>query len=150
MKEISNSTAMQPEPTVSANPAEIRVALKLLSTLTKREPADPRTLRDAFTIALDGVQSEVLKLATNAILQNSLGHPFMPSPAELRGECDRIAFSHLLEALAANPTPPPDTIIAPPPAKPEPISRPLGSKPGQSFADHLRETARRFRGEEQA
>lgn len=84
-----------------ASKAEIDEALKLFNTLPRRDIGDGRQLRLAFTIALDGVHGLVLARAVEAILRGSLGHPFMPSPPELRIECDRVFFE-IRQSLLTN------------------------------------------------
>lgn len=72
--------------------------LTMLSTsLGMRMPTDKKMLRAAFLIALDGVTLWALDQATRAILQNALGHPFMPAPPELRGLCDKAMVPHVEE-----------------------------------------------------
>jgi hypothetical protein len=51
-------------------------------------------LKATYMIALDGVTRYSLEKATKLILQGSLGHAFMPSPPELRQQCDRIMQPH--------------------------------------------------------
>jgi hypothetical protein len=51
-------------------------------------------VKAVYLIALDGVTRYSLEKATRKILQGALGHPFMPSPPELRIECDRIMQPH--------------------------------------------------------
>lgn len=77
---------------LSAPEQAVDEAVAMLTTLPMKQPVEREVLRAAFFIALDGVPAEILEMAVRAILQNSLGHPFMPAPPELRGECDRISF----------------------------------------------------------
>lgn len=42
----------------------------------------------AYHVALEGVSRWALTQAVKSVLQNKLGHPFFPSPPELRGLCD--------------------------------------------------------------
>ncbi|MBV2144220.1 hypothetical protein KUG47_12020 [Falsochrobactrum sp. TDYN1] len=50
-----------------------------------------------FYLALEGVTRHGLQTATKRILQGSLGHAFLPSPPELRQECERV-MKPILEA----------------------------------------------------
>ncbi|MBB2709762.1 hypothetical protein N2597_07540 [Rhizobium sophoriradicis] len=52
-------------------------------------------MRRAYLLALEGVGQWALFEAERRINQNSLGHPYMPSPAELRGEIDRVMAPHV-------------------------------------------------------
>jgi hypothetical protein len=87
---------------ITASKEKINEALALLSTLKMRQPETKtrmKLMRAAYGIALDGVPAEVLEIAVRAILQDSLKHPFVPSPPELRGECDRVFFALKLDML---------------------------------------------------
>lgn len=92
------ATTLQPDAALQATGDEVHAALELLRTLPRRAPVDVKILRKAFDIALDGVPGLVLRLAVESILQGTLGHPFMPSPPELRIECDKMLFE-LKQAL---------------------------------------------------
>lgn len=50
-------------------------------------------------IALDGVTRYGLSVAVQAILRGTLGHAFLPSPPELRLECDKAMSWHEREAM---------------------------------------------------
>jgi hypothetical protein len=52
----------------------------------------------AFMIALDGVTRYGLTVAVKSILRGCLGHVFLPSPPELRIECDKAMHWHEREA----------------------------------------------------
>jgi hypothetical protein len=52
----------------------------------------------AFMIALDGVTRYGLDVAVKSILRGCLGHVFLPSPPELRIECDKAMHWHEREA----------------------------------------------------
>ena len=54
--------------------------------------------RAAYYLALEGVTRHGLATAVRKIMQNALGHGFMPSPPELRGQCDKAMEWH--EAMA--------------------------------------------------
>jgi hypothetical protein len=90
-------------------------ALILLAKLPMRSPSDLAVVKAVYLIALEGVAAFGLEQATKAILRGSLGHPFMPSPPELRMECERIMDSEReavanamrQERLAAEQPPPP-------------------------------------------
>lgn len=65
-------------------------ALILLAKLPMRNPTDLAVVQAVYMMALEGVTAFGLEQATKAIVRGSLGHPFMPSPPELRLEIDRI------------------------------------------------------------
>lgn len=73
--------------------------LTLLSSLPSRASADDRINVAGFYLALEGVSRHALQTATKQIMQGSLGHAFLPSPPELRQECDKI-MRPILEARA--------------------------------------------------
>ena len=50
-----------------------------------------------YYIALRGVTRHGLQVATENIIQGSLGHPFLPDPPELRQECNKV-MKPILEA----------------------------------------------------
>lgn len=85
---------------LSAPRKAVNEAIALLATLPMKQPAKMKLLRHAYGIALDGVPAEVLDTAVRAVLQNSVG-TFMPSPAELRGECDRVSYALKIEMLTS-------------------------------------------------
>jgi hypothetical protein len=68
-------------------------ALILLAKLPMRNPTDLALVKAVYFIALEGVTAFGLEQATKAIIRGSLGHAFMPSPPELRRECERIMDS---------------------------------------------------------
>jgi hypothetical protein len=92
-----------PNPTTvwQATGDDVHAALELLRVLPRRHPTDARMLRRAFDIALDGVSGVILRMAVEAVLQFSLEHGFMPSPSELRGECNRLLSDRRRALLAA-------------------------------------------------
>ena len=65
-------------------------ALVLLAKLPMRNPTELAVVKAVYMIALDGVTAFGLDQATKAIIRGALNHPFMPSPPELRRECERI------------------------------------------------------------
>jgi hypothetical protein len=65
-------------------------SLILLAKLPMRQPTGLDVIKAVYLIALEGVAAFGLEQATKAILRGSLGHTFMPSPPELRMECERI------------------------------------------------------------
>lgn len=75
--------------------------LTLLSSLPSRASADDQVNVAGFYMALEGVTRHGLQTATKQIMQGSLGHAFLPSPPELRQECDKV-MKPILEARAWN------------------------------------------------
>lgn len=73
--------------------------LTLLSSLPSRASADDQVNIAGFYMALEGVTRHGLQTATKQIMQGSLGHAFLPSPPELRQECDKV-MKPILEARA--------------------------------------------------
>jgi hypothetical protein len=73
-------------------------ALVTLSGLPSRATTAGAMDNAAFMIALDGVTRYGLDAAVKSILRGSLGHPFLPSPPELRLECDKVMRYHQMEA----------------------------------------------------
>lgn len=72
-----------------ANETEKIQALVMLSGLPSRATTAGELDNAAYMIALDGVPRYGLQNAVKNILRGSLAHAFMPSPPELRMECDR-------------------------------------------------------------
>lgn len=64
--------------------------LILLAHLPMRNPTDMAAAKRAYMLSLEGCTAYGLDQAAKAILRGSLGHPFMPSPPELRIEIERI------------------------------------------------------------
>ncbi|MBC8718800.1 hypothetical protein [Ochrobactrum sp. Marseille-Q0166] len=73
--------------------------MTLLSSLPSRASADDQVNIAGFYMALEGVTRHGLQTATKQIMQGSLGHAFLPSPPELRQECDKV-MKPILEARA--------------------------------------------------
>lgn len=73
--------------------------LTFLSSLPSRASADDQVNIAGFYMALEGVTCHGLETATKQIMQGSLGHAFLPSPPELRQECDKV-MKPILEARA--------------------------------------------------
>lgn len=69
-------------------------ALAAFANLPSRESSSVERDEGTFFIALDGVSRFALFEAVKAVLQNKLGHPFFPSPPELRGLCDEAMKPH--------------------------------------------------------
>lgn len=70
-----------------------------LSVLPTRALANPEAEKMAYQMALDGVTKHGLDTAVKNIMAGSLGHGFMPSPPELRRECDCV-MKPILDARA--------------------------------------------------
>lgn len=73
--------------------------LTLLSGLRSRASDNAGVNVALYYIALKGVTRHGLQVATENIIQGSLGHPFLPDPPELRQECNRV-MKPILEAQA--------------------------------------------------
>lgn len=71
--------------------------LTLLSSLPSRASADDQVNVAGFYMALEGVTRHGLQTATKQIMQGSLEHAFLPSPPELRQECEKV-MRPILEA----------------------------------------------------
>lgn len=69
---------------------KLTVLTRLLAAYPNRAPSDFRLIKPAYLQALEGISQWALFEAERRINQNALGHAFMPSPAELRGEIDRV------------------------------------------------------------
>jgi hypothetical protein len=69
---------------------KLGVLTRLLAAYPSRTPKDFRLVKPAYLQALEGVSQWALFEAERRINQNALGHGFMPSPSELRGEIDRV------------------------------------------------------------
>ncbi|MGN7962167.1 hypothetical protein [Brucella sp. 22210] len=68
--------------------------------LTEAEKVDIRRAEvENFISALEGVTAYALYEAVKQVMQNALGHKWMPLPPELRGLCDQI-MRPILEARA--------------------------------------------------
>lgn len=72
-------------------------ALVTLSGLPSRETTAGELDNAAFMMALEGVTRHGLSEAVKFILRGSLGHAFLPSPPELRIECDKAMEWHARE-----------------------------------------------------
>lgn len=66
-----------------------------LSGLPSRATTAGELDNAAFMMALEGVTRYGLSEAVKAILRGSLGHAFLPSPPELRIECDKAMEHHV-------------------------------------------------------
>ncbi|WP_327209665.1 hypothetical protein [Rhizobium leguminosarum] len=83
--------AVRPDISRAATDTEkLTVLTRLLAVYPCRAPSDFRLVRPAYMQALEGVGKWALFEAERRINQNSLNHPFMASPSELRGEIDRV------------------------------------------------------------
>lgn len=69
-------------------------ALVTLSGLPSRETTAGEIDNAAFMMALDGVTRYGLSEAVRFILRGALGHAFLPSPPELRIQCDKAMEHH--------------------------------------------------------
>ena len=69
-------------------------ALVTISGLPSRETTAGEIDNAAFMMALDGVTRYGLSEAVKFILRGALGHAFLPSPPELRMQCDRAMEHH--------------------------------------------------------
>lgn len=76
------------------------VSLALLSSLPRKQELSAAVEDASYSIAMQGMTRWGLERATENMLQNSLGHPFFPSPAELRAQYD-AAMAPLLEQRKA-------------------------------------------------
>ena len=65
-----------------------------LSGLPSRETTAGEIDNAAFMMALDGVTRYGLSEAVRFILRGALGHAFLPSPPELRIQCDKAMQYH--------------------------------------------------------
>ncbi|TBD22977.1 hypothetical protein [Rhizobium ruizarguesonis] len=81
----------QPDISCPATDTEkLTVLTRLLAAYPGRTPSDFRLVRPAYMQALEGVNQWALFEAERRINQNALGHGFMPSPSELRGQINRV------------------------------------------------------------
>lgn len=64
----------------------------ILSGLPARGATDPNLTKAVYLKALEGVTRHSLEVATDKIIKGHSGleHGFMPSPPELRRECERV------------------------------------------------------------
>lgn len=70
-----------------------------LSGLPSRATTAGELDNAAFMMALEGVTRHGLSEAVKFILRGALGHAFLPSPPELRQQCDRAMEWHERERL---------------------------------------------------
>ena len=70
---------------------DVLSALARLAALPNRSADVAMDNLDMFVEALDGVRADHLEHAIAAIIKGALNHGFMPSPPELRIQCDRCA-----------------------------------------------------------
>lgn len=70
-------------------------ALVTLSALPSRATSSATIDKVAFLTALDGVTRYGLGEAVKAILKGALAHAFLPSPPELRMQCDKAMEHHV-------------------------------------------------------
>jgi len=94
-----NQLAKTEDFTAKASQQEMFECLTLLSSLPSRASADDQVNVAGFYMALEGVTRHGLQTATKQIMQGSLGHAFLPSPPELRQECDKV-MKPIFEARA--------------------------------------------------
>lgn len=70
---------------------DVLAALGAMRSLPTRGSDDLDALFGAYVTAMQGTQAVHLQQAVTAIMRGALGHGFLPSPPELRIECDKIA-----------------------------------------------------------
>jgi len=70
---------------------DVASALVRLGSLPTRASDDALGDFEVYVTALQGARFDHLELAITAIMRGALGHGFLPSPPELRIECDKIA-----------------------------------------------------------
>ncbi|MGR9158571.1 hypothetical protein [Rhizobium leguminosarum] len=91
MTTLKTTPAVRPDLSRAATDTEkLTVLTRLLAVYPCRAPSDFRLVRPAYMQALEGVGKWALFEAERRINQNALGHPFMPTPAELRREIDHV------------------------------------------------------------
>lgn len=90
--------ALQSDVWKPATETEKIQALVTLSALPSRATTAGDLDNAAFMAALDGVTRYGLAEGVKAILRGALGHAFLPSPPELRIECDKAMRWHEREA----------------------------------------------------
>lgn len=64
-------------------------AMLSLTGLPSRKSISPEVEVESYMVALEKVTRYSLIKASKSILQGALGHAFLPSPAELRLQCDK-------------------------------------------------------------
>lgn len=71
---------------------DISKAMYILSALPSRVQSDRKLFKEVYFRALHGVSRHSLEMAVQNIIQghSDLQHGFMPSPPELRRECERV------------------------------------------------------------
>lgn len=94
-----NQLAKTEDFTTKATEQEMFECLTLLSSLPSRASANEQVNIAGYYLALEGVSRHGLQTATKLILQGSLGHTFLPSPPELRQECNKV-MKPIFEARA--------------------------------------------------
>nr|WP_278434288.1 hypothetical protein [Brucella anthropi] len=92
-----NQLAKTEDFTTKATEQEMFECLTLLSSLPSRASANDQVNIAGYYLALEGVSRHGLQTTTKLILQGSLGHAFLPSPPELRQECNKV-MKPILEA----------------------------------------------------
>lgn len=86
--------AVQSDVWRKASETEKIQALVTLSGLPSRETTAGELDNAAFMTALEGVTRHGLSEAVKFILRGALGHAFLPSPPELRLQCDKAMEWH--------------------------------------------------------
>ncbi|WP_455296436.1 hypothetical protein [Brucella pituitosa] len=73
----------------------------VLSALPSRVQSDRKLFKEVYFRALHGVSRHSLEMAVQNIIQghSELQHGFMPSPPELRRECERV-MKPILDSMA--------------------------------------------------
>ena len=93
-----NSLQIRQDVWTPATEADKAAALVSLAGLPSRQTSSAELDRAAFYVALEGVTRHGLAEAVRFILRGALGHGFMPSPPELRIQCDKAMQWHHDEA----------------------------------------------------
>lgn len=80
---------------------DISKAMYILSALPSRVQSDRTLFKEVYFRALHGVSRHSLEVAVQNIIQghSELQHGFLPSPPELRRECERV-MKPILDSMA--------------------------------------------------
>ncbi|CAN7518564.1 hypothetical protein LJR235_003564 [Pararhizobium sp. LjRoot235] len=93
---MTNPPKIGPDVSRAASEAQkLAVLACLFAAYPSRAPNDFTLVRRAYLMSLEGTTEWGLFEAERAIYQGSLGHPYMPTPSELRREIDRLTKPHL-------------------------------------------------------
>lgn len=99
------------------------------NALPSRQPINAKALLSAFCIALDGITKGELRDGFQSVLQNGLGHGFMPSPPELRGACRTPGAEWIRKVRQLRVDAPPLVPAAQEVEEPEPLPEPPPARP---------------------